>query len=52
MPKGEKDQDSKLIDYFQKLYAHFEEDNLELCNDKLNLLKELKTNTLEYARNR
>ena len=43
MPKGKKDQDSKLIDYFQKLYAHFDEDDVELCNDILNLLEELKT---------
>ena len=43
MPKGEKDQDSKLIDSFQKLYSHFDEDDIELYNDILNLLEELKT---------
>ena len=43
MPKGKKDQDSKLIDSFQKLYSHFDEDDVELCNDILNLLEELKT---------
>ena len=43
MSKGKKDQNSKLIDYFQKLYAHFDEDDVELCNDILNLLEELKT---------
>ena len=42
-PKGKKDQDSKLIDSFQKLYSHFDEDDVELCNDILNLLEELKT---------
>ena len=42
-PKGKKDQDSKLIDSFQKLYSHFDEDDVELCNDILNLLEALKT---------
>ena len=32
-----------LIDLFQKLYSHFDEDDIELCNDILNLLEELKT---------
>ena len=32
-----------LIDYFQKLYTHFDEDDVELCNDILNLLEALKT---------
>ena len=43
VPEGKKEQDSMLIDSFQKLYSHFDEDDVELCNDILNLLKELKT---------
>ena len=34
---------STLIDIFQKLYSHFDEDDIEFCNDILRLLEELKT---------
>ena len=34
--------DSELIDLFQKLYSHFDEDDIELCEDILNLLAELR----------
>ena len=34
--------DSELIDLFQKLYSHFDEDDVELCNNILNLLTVLK----------
>ena len=43
IPEGKKEQDSMLVDYFQKFYSKFDEDDVELCNDILNLLKELKT---------
>ena len=34
--------DSELIDLFQNLYSHFDEDDIELCEDILNLLAELR----------
>ena len=34
--------DSELIDLFHKLYSHFDEDDIELCEDILNLLAELR----------
>ena len=44
---------SAFIDYFQKLYAHFDEDDIESCNDILNMLGELKrrgcVTELEYT---
>ena len=36
------EEDSKLIDLFQKLYSNFDEDDIELCNDTLRLLEILK----------
>ena len=40
VPKDKKD--SEIIDLFQKLYSHFDEDDVELCNNILNLLTVLK----------
>ena len=40
VPKDKKD--SELIDLFQKLYSHFDEDDIELCEDILNLLAVLR----------
>ena len=34
---------STLIDILQKLYSHFDEDDIEFCNDILRLLEELRT---------
>jgi len=42
VPNDKKGQDSMLIDAFQKLYSHFDEDDLEMYNDILHLLDALK----------
>ena len=42
VPEDTKKQDSMLIDVFTKLYSHFDEDDVEMCNDILRLLDVLK----------
>ena len=42
VPKDKENQDSLLIDAFHKLYSHFDEDDVEMCNDILQLLDALK----------
>ena len=42
VPETKKGQDKILLDTFAKLYSHFDEDDVELCNDILNLLDVLK----------
>ena len=42
IPEGKKKQDEMLLDSFAKLYSHFDEDDVEMCNDILGLLDILK----------
>ncbi len=42
MPKDKEGEDNLLTDYFLKLYSNFDEDDVEMVNDLLDILKELK----------
>ena len=43
LPEDEKKQDKILMDVFTKFSSHFDEDDVEMCNDILRLLDALKT---------